>query len=54
MHRPTLNFAIIVGLALLCTALLLLGQRGAALALGLCIPPLSMLLSGRIQWKVGA
>ncbi len=31
-------------LALVCAGLVLCGQRGAGLAVGLCIPPLSLIL----------
>ena len=35
-------------MALACAALLLIGQRGAALGLGLAIPPLAVLGLGRL------
>lgn len=35
-----------ITLACVCAGMCLCGQRGAGLAVGLCIPPLSLLLRG--------
>jgi hypothetical protein len=40
--------AVLLGLALSCAALAASGYRGAALGLGLSIPPLALWLRGRL------